>query len=47
LSKGTIDISKECILQWTGITSGLNIVTTDIVGAEYILMLLARTTEGY
>lgn len=37
-----IDISNSCILQWKGLTNKLDLVCNDIVGAQYINVLLDR-----
>lgn len=39
-SGSTLDISSNTILQWAGSTDYISIVTTDIVGCEYIRVLL-------
>lgn len=42
LTEDTIDISNSCILQWSGITYSLDIECEDIVGADYINILVDR-----
>lgn len=40
LSQDIVDISKDCIIQWTGITQTLNIVPSNIIGTNYINILI-------
>lgn len=42
LTTDTIDVSTDCMLQWTGITQALEIVCTGISGANYINVLIDR-----
>lgn len=43
LSTPTINIANTCALQWTGITALINLVCANIVGCNYINVLLDRS----
>lgn len=40
---GNIDISNSCILQWFGLTNKIKLTCNNILGAQYINVLLDRT----